>query len=271
MFPTASVGRRTAFALFMSLCPHPLVTAATATRETSFTAAAKIDQLLASTFRSDGPGAAVIVVQNGNIVVRQGYGMADLELGVPMDATNVLPVCSITKQFTAVAILQLVDAGKLKLDDTLSELVPEYPTQAPVTIEQLLRHTSGIPSLEEDPAAVRRFAEDLTPAQILDYTRNKPLGFAPGTDWKYSNTGYYLLGRVIEKVSGQSYADYVTTHVLAPAGMTHSAYADGKRIITKRVRGYSRSGKNWIDAPLFNFKQADSAGAIVSTVDDLWT
>jgi D-alanyl-D-alanine carboxypeptidase len=233
--------------------------------------AAEMDRILATAFHPDAPGAAVLVVQNGTVKLRKGYGLADMELGVPVDPVNVFPICSITKQFTAVAMLQLVEAGKLKLTDDLSMFVPDYPTgDGKITLAQLLSHMSGIPSIEEQPEWRKTWRQDLTPAQLLDFTRNKPLAFAPGTNWKYSNTGYILLGRVIEKVSGQSYPDYVRTHLFSPAAMTHSYYPEGDRLVPRRAHGYSRAGKTWANAPYFSITQAYSAGALLATVDDLW-
>jgi CubicO group peptidase (beta-lactamase class C family) len=234
-------------------------------------AVAEMDRILASAFRPDAPGVSVLVVQNGTVKLRKGYGLADMELGVPVDPANVFPICSITKQFTAVAILQLFEAGKLKLTDDLSIWVPDYPTgEAKITLAQLLSHMSGIPSIEEQPDWLKTWREDLTPAQLLDFTRNKPLAFAPGTNWKYSNTGYILLGQVIEKASGQSYPDYVRTHLFTTAAMNHSYYPEGNRLIPQRARGYSRAGETWANAPYFSITQAYSAGALLATVDDLW-
>jgi CubicO group peptidase (beta-lactamase class C family) len=232
---------------------------------------AEMDRMLATEFPTNAPGAAILVVQNGTVKLRKGYGLADLEFGVPMDPSNVFPICSITKQFTAVAILQLVEAGKLKLTDELGMFVPDYPTGgAKITLTQLLTNTSGVPNLSDQSEWRKIWREDLTPDQVLDFTRNKPLEFAPGSDWKYSNTGFTLLGLVIEKASGQSYPDYVRTHLFAPAAMTHSYYTDSNRLIPRRIHGYSRSGQTWANAPYFNLVQAFSAGALLSTVDDLW-
>lgn len=260
-----------ASALILLLAVVSGVHGATPVGEEVAAAVAEMDRLLTTTFPSNAPGAAVLVVQNGTVKLRKGYGLADLELGVPMDPSNVFPICSITKQFTAVAILQLAEAGKLKLTDDLAMFVPDYPTGgAKITLTQLLTNTSGIPNVSDQPEWRKTWREDLTPDQVLDFTRNKPLEFAPGSDWKYSNTGYILLGQVIEKASGQSYPDYVRTHLFAPAAMTHSYYADSNRLIPWRIHGYSRAGKTWANAPYFSLVQAFSAGALLSTVDDLW-
>ncbi len=233
--------------------------------------AAEMNRVLAAAFPTNAPGAAVLVVQNGTVKLRKGYGLANLESGTPMDPAAVLPICSITKQFTAVAILQLAEAGKLKLTDDLAKWVPDYPTGgAKVTLTQLLSHTSGIPNIQDQAGWQKVWDRELTPNQMLDFTRNKPLDFAPGSNFEYSNTGFTLLGLVIEKASGQSYADYIRSHIFAPAAMAHSYYPDGQHTIAGRVPGYSRTGKIWEIARGFKITQAYSAGALLSTVDDMW-
>ncbi len=232
---------------------------------------AKIDQVLRSDFPADAPGVAVLVARNGQVVLRKGYGMANLELGVPVDTGDVFRICSITKQFTAVAILQLVEAGKVRLDDDIHQYVPDYPTgDAKVTLAELLAHTSGIPSIESQSEWAALWRKDMSVTELLALTKNKPLNFAPGTDFKYSNTGYVLLGAVIEKASGQNYADYIQTHVFAPAGMTSSYYDAANRVIPHRVAGYMREGKGWGNAPYISMTQPYSAGSLLSTVDDMW-
>ncbi len=233
--------------------------------------AAKIDQLLRAAFPVDGPGAAVIVVQNEQVVLRKGYGMANLELGVPVDPGNVVRICSITKQVTAVAILQLVEAGKVQLDDDIHLYVPDYPIgEAKVTLAQLLGHTAGIPSIETLAEWAKSWREDRTLDQLLEVIKKSPLDFPPGTDFRYSNNGYVLLGAVIEKVSGQTYADYVRTHLFQPAGMTHSDYDSATRLIAHRAAGYVRENKAWVNAPYISMTQPYSSGSLVSSVDDMW-
>lgn len=235
-------------------------------------AAARIDALLAKSFPADAPGAAVIVVHQGEVVLRRGYGSANLELGVPLKPEHVFRIGSITKQFTAVAILQLVEAGKLRLDDDITTYVPEVQTGGKrITLTHLLTHTSGLPSFTDQAAWRAAAREDMTLEKELGYIRDLPLQFAPGTDWAYCNTGYRLLGAVIEKVTGQSYADYVQARIFAPAGMTHSSYDETLRVMPLRVPGYSaRQGGVVTHAPYVSMTQPHGAGALLSNVDDLW-
>jgi D-alanyl-D-alanine carboxypeptidase len=235
-------------------------------------AATELDQIVTRAFPTDAPGVAVLVVQHGEIKLRKGYGMADLEQGTRVDPSNVFRLCSVTKQFTAVAILQLVEAGKLGLDDDIRKYLPDYPTRsAAITVAQLLNHTAGIPDIDlSRPEWKKRWAEVVTPDEAIAATNTLPLDFAPGTDWKYSNNGYALLGKIIEQVSGESYADYVRKHLFAPAKMEHSYYADSEPIIPGRIPGYSRSGKKWTNALVFNMTITYSGGALLSTVDDMW-
>jgi CubicO group peptidase (beta-lactamase class C family) len=236
-------------------------------------AVTEMDQIVSRAFPAEAPGVAVLVVQNGEIKLRKGYGMADLEQGTRVDPANVFRLCSITKQFTAVAILQLVEAGKLGLDDDIQKYLPDYPARgAKITVVQLLDHTAGIPDVDlSRPEWKKRWAEGVTADEFLAATNDRPLDFAPGSDWKYSNNGYALLGKIIEKVSGERYADYVQKHLFTPANMKHSYYADSQPIISGRIPGYSRSGKNWVNALPFSMTGTYSGGALLSTVDDMWS
>ena len=130
--------------------------------------------------------------------------MADLEQGVPMRPGRVLEIGSITKQFTAIAILQLVDQGKIGLGDEITKFLPDYPTQGKkITIEHLLTHTSGIQDMTEMPSFPSTMRTDVTPQELIDRFKNEPMGFTPGTKWQYDNSGYVLLGAILEKVSGR--------------------------------------------------------------------
>jgi D-alanyl-D-alanine carboxypeptidase len=231
--------------------------------------AAGAHALLAKHYPQDAPGAVAIVVKDGHPVFRRAYGLADLEFGILLEADMVFRIGSVTKQFTAAAILQLVDSGKLALDDDVSKYVDGYDTGGRrVTIEHLLTHTSGIPNYTAMDEWARHVREELTPRQILDTLKAKALEFEPGAQFKYSNSGYLLLGLIIEKVSGRSYADYIRQMVL-PLGMRQTLYDDPLRVIPRRARGYEWEADEWRNAPYIGMSQPFSAGALVSTVDDL--
>lgn len=236
---------------------------------------AEFDKLFQETFKPDGPGAAVQVVQKGKVLYRKAFGMANLELGVPMNADNVFRIGSVTKQFTAASILKLMEQGKLSLGDDLTKFIPDYPTQGKkITVEHLLNHTSGIASytdMKEWTPEVQR--KDFTPAELIDYFKNQPMDFEPGAQWKYNNSGYILLGYIIEKVSGQTYAEYVNEHIFKPLGMTHSYYGDVAPVIKNRAAGYSQAdaGGTYVNAAYLSMTQPYAAGSLLSTVEDLCT
>jgi CubicO group peptidase (beta-lactamase class C family) len=231
-----------------------------------------LEGLLNETFPADSPGAAVLVVHNDAVLLRKAFGMANLELKVPIDAEQVFRIGSITKQFTAVAILQLVAAGKVKLDDDVSTYVPDFPAVGhKVTIAQLLNQTSGLPSYTDEKTWLTTWRQDLKPSDLLAFTKGKPPLFTPGTDWAYSNTNYILLGEVVARVSGESYASYVQTKLLGPAGMQHTQCDNAEDVIPGRVPGYAVAGpKKWKNAAYLSMTHPYAAGALVSTVDDLW-
>jgi D-alanyl-D-alanine carboxypeptidase len=232
--------------------------------------ASELDSLLSPRFPADGPGAAVVVVMEGRVIFRKGYGMANLDLKTPMRPDMVFEIGSITKQFTSTAILMLVEQGKLSLDDDLHKYLPDYPDKgAKISIENLLTHTSGIKSYTSDLKWRSMWRQDLTVQQIIDITKDDPLEFPPGTKWKYDNTGYILLGAIIEKVSGLSYADYVRKNIFEPLGMKHSYYGSNSAVIPGRASGYSRNASNWVNATYLSMTQPYAAGSLMSSVDDL--
>lgn len=235
--------------------------------------AAAFDAILQKQFKSGEPGCAALVARNGKIVYHKAHGMADLENNVPMRTDHVFRIGSVTKQFTAVAILQLAEAGKLSLQDDLTKYIPDYPTGGKtITIEHLLTHTSGIQSYTDMPewdAMVRR--KDFTLEALIDFFKNKPMLFDPGTKWRYNNSGYILLGYIIEKASGMSYAQYVEEKLFKPAGMRHSYYDDPVRLIPNRARGYQNLQEgSFGNTEYLSMTQPHAAGSLASTVEDLY-
>ena len=230
----------------------------------------RLDAVLSATFGPAAPGAAVIVVHQGKTVFRRAYGLANLETKTPMRPDMVFQIGSVTKQFTSTAILMLAEQGKVSLDDDVTKYFPDYPTKgAKITIEHLLTHTSGIKSYTEDPKWPALWREDLTPAQVIDLTKDSPLQFAPGTKWDYNNTAYTMLGVIIEKASGLSYAEFLRRNIFEPLGMSHTVYGSLTKIIPDRASGYTGASEQWENAPYLSMTQPYSAGALMSTVDDL--
>jgi CubicO group peptidase (beta-lactamase class C family) len=187
----------------------------------------------------------VIVVKDGRTLFRRAYGMADLELGVPLQPDMVFRLGSITKQFTAVAILMLAEEGKLSLQDPIEKHLPGYPTQGHViTVEHLLTHTSGIQSYTDMPGwMTSRILAPMTVQELIDGFKKEPMQFAPGTRWVYNNSAYVLLGAIVEKASGKTYEAFVRERIFQPLGMSSSHYDSSEPIIPRRAPGYTRQGK----------------------------
>jgi len=231
---------------------------------------ARLQALVEPEFRPDCPGGVVLVARRGEVLFRRAYGMADIELGVPMEPEHVLEIASITKQFTAVAILQLVEQGRLGLEDDVRKHLPGFDTRGrTITVEQVLTHTAGLPNLVDRADFEELARRDHTTEELLALTAGQPLHFEPGTGFRYSDTGYILLGAIIERLSGLSYGDYVKREIFRPLGMERSVYADDRRIIPGRARGYVIEEGEVSNAPYLSMTVPHAAGGLASTVDDL--
>jgi D-alanyl-D-alanine carboxypeptidase len=232
--------------------------------------AQRIDAAIAGYYKPTEPGASVIVVRDGKTVMRKAYGLASVEKNTPLDPGMSLRLGSITKQFTAVGILMLAEEGKLALGDDITKYVPGYATSGKkVTIEHLLTHTSGIFNYTNKVSYRGQMQMDLTPRQVADLVKDDPLEFEPGSKWNYSNTGYVLLGMVIEKVSGQPYANYIADRIFVPLGMKDTAYEGFERRPNPHASGHARGPNGFEPAKLLSMTQPYAAGSLVSTVDDL--
>lgn len=270
MFPAPNPRRRhprvPAVLLLLLLALQPAAYAQTNDADV----AKALDELMAKAYPADEPGAAVIVVREGQTLLRKGYGMADLELGVRVEPDMVFRLGSITKQFTAVAILLLAEQGKLAVTDDITKFLPDYPTGGKsITVEHLLTHTSGIKSYTSMQPWRSMWRKDFTVQELIDLFKNEPADFAPGERWSYNNSGYILLGAIIEKVSGQSYEEFVRRNIFEPLGMKHSYYGSATRVIPRRVPGYSRREGGFENAQYLSMTQPYAAGSLLSTVDDL--
>lgn len=217
------------------------------------------------------PAVVLKIVQRGRDLKSVAYGMANLELGVPATTNSVFEIGSITKQFTASCILILQQEGRLSVEDRIGKHLPHVPaTWTNVTVRHLLSHTSGIKSY----TGLEGFAltKHLTPAQFVELIGKQPLDFQPGEGWNYSNTGYSLLGYIVENVSGQSYWQFLREKIFGPLGMTQTTDRNPGSLITNRVAGYEQTNRVHINRD-YDLTDVFAAGAIVSTVDDLakWT
>ncbi len=248
----------------------PWLAAAQPARLSDEDLAKAINETLTQAYKPNEPGASVIVVKDGKVIFRKGYGIANLELGVPVEPDMVFRLGSVTKQFTAVAILMLAEQGKLSLDDDITKFLPDYPAKTQrITVEQLLNHTSGIKSYTSLPEWLSMWRKDSELNELIGLFKDKPADFAPSERWSYNNSGYVLLGAIIEKASGHSYQDFIEKNIFGPLGMRHSFYDNTARVIPRRVTGYSKGKDGYTNAAYLSMTQPHAAGALVSSVDDL--
>jgi len=234
------------------------------------TIAAKADQYLSVWAKQGRFSGTVLLAKNGKILLRKSYGMANYELGVPNTPETVYRIGSITKSFTALAILQLEERGLLSVNDPVAKFVPEVPADwSAITIHLLLCHKSGIP----DWMSAKAYQDFSDPKHIENALKEyaaTPLLSKPGEVLRYSNSGYALLGRVIEKVSGNSYEEYLNEAIFLPAGMNHTAVDHAADLVPHRANGYRWDGETIINAPNSDPDHPYAAGALRSTVDDLY-
>lgn len=228
-------------------------------------------ELLDKHFDRDGPGASVLVMKKGENIYRNAIGFANLELEVLMKPEHVHRIGSITKQFTAVAILMLWEQGKLDLQDPITKFIPDYPTKGKtITVEHLLTHTSGIKSMTGMPGFFEQAKNDISTTEMMDYFKNEPMDFDPGEEFRYNNSGYYLLGVIIENLSGKTYADFIQANIIGRTGMHNSHYGGFQKLIPMRADGYEAQGEQYVNAAYLSMTQPYAAGALVSNVDDLY-
>lgn len=232
------------------------------------------DSLISAFLASNNaPSVAVAVIRGTDTIAFVAKGMADLELGVAATPRHRYRIGSVTKQFTAAAVLQLAEQGKLGLDDAIGTHLPRLPgAWHAVTVRQLLNHTSGIPSYTGiGKPWMSRWDEELPPDSLVALTADKPMDFAPGTNWKYNNTGYVILGMLIEHHAGRSWGDDLVERFAKPFGLASTLNCETAPIIPGRVRGYEPGNGGWTNTPHLPMSHPYAAGAICSTIGDLVT
>ena len=232
-----------------------------------------IDAFFATYYEAGLFNGTALVAENGKVILRKGYGSADFEWQIPNTPETKFRLGSITKQFTSAVILQLVNERKLSTDAKLADVLPYYrkDTGARITVEHLLTHTSGIPSytglpnfmsdVSRDPYEVRAFVEKYCSGD---------LEFEPGSSFRYNNSGYFILGAIIEQIAGKPYERVLKERIFDPLGMTASGYDTARTLLPKRARGYTQRLAGVINADYLDMSLPYAAGSLYSTVDDLY-
>jgi CubicO group peptidase (beta-lactamase class C family) len=235
---------------------------------------ALLDEYTQAEYKIKEFNGTVLVMQKGKPVYKKAFGMADREWNIPNTVNTKFRIGSVTKQFTAACILQLAQQGKLSVEDKLSHFIPDYPKGDSITVHMLLNHTSGITNYTDLPEFWPKAILPLSTDSMIALFKNKPLDFSPGSKWNYSNSGFFLLGVIVEKVSGEKFSDYLQEHIIKRLGLKNTLMDDLDSVLAFRAKGYGKNRQGvWQHAMLISMEGPFSAGAMVSTVDDLylWT
>ena len=237
------------------------------------TKAEQIDDLLEKYHEYDQFNGSALVADDGKIIFSEGFGMANLEHNIPNKPETKHRIGSITKQFTAALVLQLVEQGKLQLDQPISTYLPNYegPAADVVTIHHLLTHSSGIPSYTSFPGFFEEHSRDpKTPAEFVKTFSDSTLQFTPGERFVYNNSAYFLLGHIIEEVTGNTYEQVLKENILDPLNMNNTGFDHHENILKNRASGYERNGSGYVNAPYLDMSLPYAAGSLYSTVEDLY-
>lgn len=231
---------------------------------------ARADSLISTLFKDpDGPGGVFMIARQGKPIYQKAWGKANLELNAPLTTGHVFQIGSMTKQFTAVAILMLEQQGKLHVKDPLSKYLPDFPNGGNITLHHLLTHTSGIQDYLRMKTLPTIAQKEMTPEMVIDFFKNEPVNSAPGEKYAYNNSGYFLLGYVVEKVSGTTYKDFIRKNILDKADMRETYYASDRQVIKNRAYGYHRKDSLYVNKTVISYDLAYAAGALMSTTGDL--
>jgi CubicO group peptidase (beta-lactamase class C family) len=220
----------------------------------------------------DGPGVTVLVARGEQLLYKGARGMASIELGVPLQPDHLMRIGSVTKQIAAAALLKQIDEGKARLDDPLSKFLPDYPNGSQITLLQLLNHTSGVKSYTGISGYMHNpIRRDLTTAELVKEFKDQPADFAPGEKWAYNNSGYVLLGAVVEAISGKSWHQSIDDLLLRPAQITSVHYQAGDKLFKGMAQGYTLNGQREVaPAGLLSMTQPHAAGALIANTEGLW-
>jgi CubicO group peptidase (beta-lactamase class C family) len=213
---------------------------------------------------------AVLVARGDEVLLRKGYGIANLEHDIPNRPETVFRIGSMTKPFTAIAVMQLVETGQLAVNDPISKYLPDFPNGERITLHHLLSNTSGIPDYVITSEYQKISKNHITTQDLIALFRDKPLQFEPGTDFGYSNSNWVLLGAILEQVTGKTYSEVIRERIFELLGMTHSGYEWEQPVIKNRAWGYVDRGAGILNAELIDESTMQGAGGLYSTVDDLY-
>ena len=233
----------------------------------------KIDKLMSQYSEYGQFNGSVLVANQGKVIYKKGFGMANMEWNIPNQPNTKHRLGSVSKQFTALLILKLVEEGKLTLDKPISNYLPDYPkkTGDVITLHHLLTHTSGIPNYTSFPNFFKDVSRNpYSPETFVKQFADLPLQFTPGEKFAYSNSGYFLLGYIIEKVTGKTYEKYLQEIIFTPLKMNNSGYDNSQLILKNRASGYEKDGKNFVNANFIDMSIPYAAGSLYSTVEDLF-
>ncbi|MFK7000306.1 serine hydrolase domain-containing protein [Flavobacterium oreochromis] len=230
----------------------------------------KIDKIILKDFNdTNGPGGVFLVSQHGKSIYHKAFGKSNLELDTNLTTDNVFQIGSITKQFTAISILILEEQHKLNTQDPISKYITDYPNGNQITIHHLLTHTSGIRDLTKIKTLKDLSQKEMTPEMLVQFFKNERIDFNPGEKFDYNNSGYVILGFIIEKISGKSYKDFIQQNLFDKIGMTQSFYANDKQIIKKRALGYHKKETGYTNKTNISYSIPLSSGALMSTTNDM--
>ena len=236
------------------------------------TKAEKIDALITKYHQYNQFNGTLLVAENGKEIYKKGFGLANMEWNMPNQANTVFRIGSVTKQFTAILVLQLAAAGKIKLDEPINSYLPNYPknTGSIITIHHLLTHTSGIPNFTSFNNFQTEIANHAyTPDDFIGLFMNRPLDFLPGERLAYSNSGYFLLGYIIEKITGKTYGQCLKESILDPLQMTHTGYDQNDLILQNRASGYLKDFDGFKKASFSDMSVPYAAGGMYATAEDM--
>lgn len=229
-----------------------------------------VDSLISKVIKDkSGPGAVFMVAKDGKPIYQKAFGKANLELGVDMNTENVFQLGSMTKQFTAIAILMLVEQGKLKLQDPVAKYISDFPNGNQITIHHLLTHTSGIKDFTKMKSIQEIAQKDLAPKELINFFKNEPSDFKQGEKFEYNNSGYVILGQLIELASGLTYENFIKQNIFDKIGMAQSRYASDLLVIKNRAYGYNKREIGYVNKAKISFNIPYASGSLMSTLTDM--